>query len=221
MRLTATFNSSRGHAGFTLTEVLVATTLTLVAMSGFLSFNRYQLLTLRNQANQIDVQTTARNVVDLFAREVRRAGMNPNCDIANFSGIADARSYSIRVQADLNNSGQHLGPNEDLTYTYNYSAKTVQRIDNNNWSNTDTLLSDVDLSGSSIRYFDGSGTELVPTSGSLSATDRSAIRRVRLQLSLRSQAADPLNGAAPSAQVATDVDLRNRFFIASTKCPGS
>ncbi|MFQ5665054.1 MAG: PilW family protein [Candidatus Binatia bacterium] len=203
--------------GFTLMEVLVASTLSLVALAGFLSFNRGQLFTLRNQANQLDLQTTARNIVDLFAREVRRAGMNPGCGIPGFSGIAAATASSLRIQADLNGDGLLTAPNEDITYHYVQETTAVERIDHNGV--TDVLVSGVDLNGCVIRYFDQDGAELVPGGTGLNAGERASIRRIRVELTLAGAAVDPTNTLPLRAQVATDVDLRNRYFVNQTACP--
>jgi type II secretory pathway component PulJ len=209
------------QSGFTVTELLAATAVSLVMLATVVSFNRFQLFALRDQANQIDVQTTARNIVDLFAREVRRAGMNPDCTIPAFSGIEDARQNSLRIQSDLNGDGVLTGVNEDLTYRYNYEDSRIERVDNVTHT-ANTLATGVDFSGSQLRYFNGAGVELVPPPWtSLTAAQRSAVRRIRVQLSLSGKAADPNNTRPLTAQEATDVDLRNRYFVNSTACPGS
>ena len=221
MQLThATLSRRRGDAGFTIVEVLVASTISMAALGAFLSFNRFQLYALRNQANQIDIQTTARSIVDLFAREVRRAGMNPNCAIPAFSGIAAAKSTSVRVQSDLNGDGALTALNEDLTYRYNFENNAVERVDHN--GTTDTLVSGLNYNGSIIRYFDGAGAELIPFFWTgLTAAQRSAVRRIRIQLALVGTAVDPVSEQRLTAQAATDVDVRNRYFVNATACPGS
>src|SRR5450759_658202 len=78
-----------GQAGFTLTEALVATALGLVVLGVFMSFHIAQMYAMRNQTGQVDLQTSARSIADLFAREVRRAGTgtNPNCIRTVSTGI--------------------------------------------------------------------------------------------------------------------------------------
>jgi type II secretory pathway component PulJ len=208
------------QSGFTVAEVLAATALSLVTLATVLSFNRFQLFALRNQANQIDVQMTARSIVDLFAREVRRTGMNPGCAIAGFSGIVSASPYSLRIQSDLNGDGVINGTNEDLTYRYNSDRNSIQRVDNISGA-ADVLASGIDFGNSKLRYFDGTGAEMVPGGTGLTAAQRSAVRRIRIQLALSEKAVDPNNATSLTAQAATDVDLRNRFFVNSTACPGS
>ena len=218
MPLTHTPSShQRWQAGFTLPELLVASALGLVALATFLSFNRFQLFALRNQATQLDVQTTARAIVDLMARELRRAGADPNC-VKTFEGIAKGAATELRIQADLDGNGAIDQPDENVTYRFNLEGGTVERIAG---GVTDDLVSDVNLTGSVIRYHDGTGAELVPTGSpaELSGGQRTAVRRVRVRLAMDSSAIDPQNPKPLRAQVSTDVDLRNRFFVASTACP--
>jgi|SRR5262249_26959715 len=203
----------RSQAGFTALEVIVSTAIGLVALATAGAFNRFQLFALRNQANQVDIQTTARSVVDLFAREVRRAGMDPTC-VKTFSAVAQGGPTSVRIQSDLNGNGVIDGTNEDITYAYTNGQ--VVRTAN---GTTDVLVSGLNLNGSTLRYFDSAGTELVPPGGVLSAAQRAAVQRVRIELALQGSAVDPLNSLPLIARVSTDVDLRNRFFIAGTGCP--
>jgi len=203
------------QAGFTLTELLVATTLGLVLLANVGSFHRFQLFALRNQATQLQIQTDARNFVDLFAREVRRAGMNPTC-AGGISGIVEASASLLHFQADLNGNGAIDGTDEEVTYRYNADANTVQRTAN---GVTDTLLSGADLTGSRVRYFSAANAELVPSFSGLSAAQRAAVVRVRLELAMAGSSIDPQNSSKLRAQVASDVDLRNRFFVTSMPCP--
>jgi prepilin-type N-terminal cleavage/methylation domain-containing protein len=217
MQLTCIRQSRRGLgcAGFSLVEMLVATAIGLVGVATFLSFNRFQLFALQDQTKQIDLQTSARSMLDLFAREVRRAGMDPKC-VGTFSGIAAANSYQIQIKADLDSSGAIDGVNEDVTYRFNYDNRSVERVTS---ASVESLVSGVDFAGSGISYFDGSGVGL-PSSG-LSSAQRDSVRRVRIELRLTGEAADPNKADELRAFASTNVDLRNRFFIAATACGSS
>jgi type II secretory pathway component PulJ len=197
-------------------EMLVATAIGMVGVTTLLSFNRFQLFALHDQTKQIDLQRTARDMVDLFAREIRRAGMDPKC-AGTFSGIGVAKSTEVQVNADLNSNGIIDGENENVAYRYNYGNQRIERVTT---TSVETLLSGVDFSGSTIRYFDSSGLELSGSSG-LSATQRNSIRRVRIELRLTGNPADPNKTNKLGAFVSTNVDLRNRFFVAATACGAS
>ncbi len=203
------------QTGFSFVELLVATTVGLVLLANIGAFSRFQLFALRDQATQLQIQTDARAFVDLFTREVRRAGMNPTC-AGGISGIVEASSRALHFQADLNSDGAIDGTDEDVTYRYNPDTNTAQRTAN---GTTDTLLSGLDLTGSTIRYFNAAGAELVPSGTGLNAAQRAAVVRVRLELAMAGRGIDPQSPSQLRAQVASDVDLRNRFFVISMPCP--
>jgi type II secretory pathway component PulJ len=201
-------------AGFSLPEIMITTAISLAACATFLSFSNFQLAALRNQADQLDMQTAGRSIVDLFAREVRRAGRNPTC-AGTFAAIAEATSYRLRIQSDLNGSGTIDGHNEDITYGFNTYSRAITRLAD---GVTDELVSGIDPTGSRLRYFDAAGSELIPV-WALTQAQRNSVRRVRLELTVRSGATRYGRSAPLQTQVSTDVDLRNRFFVAKTGCP--
>jgi hypothetical protein len=203
------------QSGFTVTDVLVATSLSLLAVSAFAGFGRSQLSAMRNQAQQNDMQMTARSIVDLFTREVRRAGANPACS-PGLTAIADARATLIHIQSDLDGDGTVTGPGEDVVYQYRSSPDGFERTAN---GAVDVLIDGIALQGSRIRYFDGSGAELVGGGSGLHSAERDAVRRVRIELSIAAASTDPSDTEPLRVQVANDVDLRNRYFANAVACP--
>jgi len=209
--MTAPRRAPRRAAGFTLIEVLVALLLGAGVSTTVLWFTRTQFFTLEDQARQLDLQTTSRAMVDLFAREVRRAGMDPQCTKA-FEGLAEASTTRVRVLADLNLNGVLDAASEDLAY----HIVAPDRIERGAGPTTEVLVDGVQVTGSRLRYYDGGGVELAPGAG-LSAAQRAQVRRVRLELAVSTPSLNPEH--LLTARVATDVELRNRFFVASTGCP--
>lgn len=212
MQITGKKHRASDQAGFSVIEILVSTALTLALMATVFSLNRTQLQALRRQAVQLDIQSTARDVVDLFAREVRRASMDPTCGGA-FEGIATAKSHEIRFQSDLNGNGVIDGTNEDITYQF-VKHQTIIRTEGDT---SDTLLEDIDLHGH-LNYFDGDGNNLGST---LDEAERAEVRRISFRLSLEDTRTHPDGSPATEAYVTTDINLRNRFFVSSTACAGA
>jgi type II secretory pathway pseudopilin PulG len=217
LRRTSCPTRLRAHAGYTLTETLVAIVVALLAVAATLSFNRFQLFAMRNQVNQLDLQTNARNFLDLFAREVRRAGQDPSC-AKTFGALAEAGHWRIRLQSDFDGDGALTGTNEDITYAYNYWYDRIERTAN---GTTSILINGVNVYDCSLRYFDAAGNELYPSGWfeTLASAQRAQVRKVRLEVALTGPDVDPLNPSTLRARLSTDVDLRNRFFISSTACP--
>ncbi len=193
----------------------MATSLSLVAVSAFASFGRLQLSAMRSQAAQNDIQMTTRSIVDLFTREVRSAGANPACS-PGVTAVAEARARLVHIQSDLDGDGAVTGPGEDVIYQYRFSPDGFERVEN---GSADVLIDGVALEGSRIRYFDGNGTEIIPGSTGLDATQRDGVRRVRIELSVTTTSADPGDTGPLRVQVANDVDLRNRYFANAIACP--
>jgi len=209
-----------GQAGFTLAEVLVATAIGLVGLAAFTSFSVDHMYTMSNQANQIDLQTAARSITDLFAREVRRAGTgtNPTCSGTASTGLMVAKTTQVRLRADLDGNGSLTGANEDVTYYLNTGeTKSVTRRDNNA-SRTDTLWSGVSLTGSQFSYFDSNGNQLTGDDGALSNNQLLQVRRIRLKLTLTADTIDPSDKLLLTAKEVTDVELRNRYFVMAASC---
>jgi prepilin-type N-terminal cleavage/methylation domain-containing protein len=207
----------RGQRGFTVIEVLVAATVGLIALAAFACFSRFQTFALRNQAVQLDVQTEARAVIDLMAREVRRAGLDPTCGKA-FEGLAVADRLGVEVQADLDGDGAIGARGESVYYRHNPTTGAVERITGDV---VDVMLPGDKVEGGSVRYFDGAGNEIAgaASNGGLTATQRAAVRRLRISLALAADPVDPNSSAPARASISTDVELRNRFFLMGTACP--
>jgi len=203
-----------GSAGFTLMETLVSLAVGMTAALALLTFHRAEYFAVQDQTRQIDLQSTGRTIVDLFAREARRAGADPVCSKA-FEAVTEASSGQVRLFADLDRSGAIDGQNEDLLYRLEVGNRRILRVAR---GVSDELIDNVDLTGSRFRYFDGSGVELVPNP-TLTAAQRALVRRIRIELLLAQKMADPEKRALLNARAATDVNLRNRFFLASTACP--
>jgi type II secretory pathway component PulJ len=206
--------STRQHkeAAFSLLEVLVALGLSLVVVGAIAAFQNFQLTTLRGQAKQIDLQSAARSVVDLVAREVRRAGKNPKCD-STIGGVETATHQTLRIQTDLDGNGSISGPNENVTYELDSAQKIVTRNDPAG-GGLSVLIDGVDLEGSGFRYFDGNGTELAAGTSGLDQAQRGQIRRVRFDL-VMAGTSGKAGSTVPRARASTNLDLRNRFFVAS------
>lgn len=215
MHLTRRMAGRRGARGFTLIELLVTMTLGLGVAATVAWFQRSQFLAMEEQAQQIDLQTTARAIVDVFARDVRRAGMNPSCS-ADFTPLAYAARDRVRIQADLNANGVLDAATEELRYRV---LPTDRRVERQAGSANEILLENVTLSGSRLRYYDGAGTELIPWFGELTSGQRATVRRIRLELVAQGSARSGRRSQPLVARAATDVELRNRFFINTTGCP--
>lgn len=206
------FSDARGSS---LMDVLVGTALGLVTLASLLGFYRFQLFALRNQSAQVEVQTAARNILNLMVGDLRRAAANPTC-VSNFEGVAEAFADRIRVRSDLNANGVIDAAGEDIAYKFDRTAKTLTRTA----GGITEELSDTNFGAADfrLRYFDGNGTELTPGASGLTQTQRAQVRRIRLSLTLERRSIDPRNNQTLTATVSSTADLRNRFFVSALSC---
>jgi hypothetical protein len=203
-------------AGFSTAEALVATALLLTVTATMLSAYRFNLFAFKRQEAQLDVQETARSLIDLIAREIRQAGADPTC-VKTFEGIAEAGTRSLRIQADRSGDGV-LQVDENVAYNFNPDARDIGRT----VGGVRTLLiSNVSGEALNFSYFDGGGAVLAPsgTPPTLSAAQRTAVRRVRISVHLERSLAQPLGSMPVVSEMVTNVDVRNRFLNSGVGCP--
>lgn len=200
------------RAGFTLLEILVSTLVGSFLLAGFLSMATFQVSATRDQSSQVELQQAVRNVAEMFTREVRRAGANPTCS-ANVRAIEYASPWMLYMNSDLNGNGLIEFTTESVIYQYDPTSLIFRRIAN---GQMETLLENVIWAESRIRYFNQNGVEMIPGDfSSLSLAQRNQIRRVQFSMTVQQQT---MNGETVRAQVSSDINLRNRFFIRAAGC---
>jgi type II secretory pathway pseudopilin PulG len=208
----------QGERGYTLAELLVATFLAVAALAAVFSFSRFQVFALQTQTRQQELQTAGRSMLELFTREVRRAGMDPTCG-KGFDAIDAARFDHLRVKSDLDGDGFVTGIGEDVTYYYNPSTKAIERKAG---SVIERLTdSSITVTDSMLEFFDGAGNAIKPeeSQGWLGSGQRREVRRIRISLDLSTTPSDSHNSTLLRARFASNVELRNRFFTMNTECP--
>jgi len=205
--------------GFTLAEMLVATTLALLVGVGAVSFVRAQSYAMRTQAGQADMNDSARGTVEFMAREIRLAGYwpRPPCPgapggpAAGF-GIVSAGPQSLRIQYDLNENGAidaGAAASEDITYQYDATNQKVQRVVGGVVSD---LATDVPSAGFKFRYYNVLNVEQVGAGGgALSAAQAAAVTRISVLLE-PTKAPDARTTSQVHASLWTNIGLRNREY---------
>ena len=200
--------------GFTLLELLVGLTITLVVGAGTVSFVHNQAVSLRTQLSQTDVNDEARALVELMAREIRLAGFNPHCvSPSPVTAIVTAAPQSIRIQYDLDENGAvdaGATASEDVTYQYVTATSTLQRVVGG--VATD-LATNLPAAGFALKYYDVAQAEIIGAAagGALTVAQRAAVRRISMKLE-PVKAGDPRTTTTVRSTVWTNVMLRNRAY---------
>ncbi len=144
-------NQDRRSAGFTLVEVLMCIAiLSIIFGTVFRSFDTFNR-SYTNENVKAGVQQKSRIGIDLMARDIRLAGLDP-LDTANAGFIAaNTNTTSVRFTADLNYDGDLGDPFEDIIYALNGNL-LQQTSDLGSGPVTATLLDNV--SALSFNYLD-------------------------------------------------------------------
>lgn len=100
------------NRGFTLVEVMVATSLAAMLSAAILSSFIFILRAERSLANYAEMNTQARRLLEQLGRDARSA-----TDVSNTT----ATSITMSVPSNLS------GGVQDVTYTYDASAGTISR----------------------------------------------------------------------------------------------
>ncbi len=205
----------RKRQGFTLIETLVAMFMLSITMLAFYSVYRMQTRSLKGQENRLEAQQAARAAMEFMVREIRNAAYNPTettsgADCATWGnagapGIVEATATSIHFSYDANRDGTCSGGGTiDENIRYAAAGGDISREADGGAAEE---LTDGNTT-LAMDYFDQAGNAL--TSFPLGATDRNSIQRITITVTVNSQNMADNFGGAMSAQMVSNVDLRNR-----------
>jgi type IV pilus assembly protein PilW len=196
----------RSKAGFTLTELLVASLIFLIVLSGIYAFFRGQLYGIKAEEARLSTVQGARVGIDFMTREIRNAGYNPS-GVLGCGAVLIAQGKKIQVVSNTNENlicGTVLEPSEDVTYDYDSAEKQITR-------DGQPLVENVPADGFSLTYYraDGSQIALTGTPPSVPALDLPSIRGIAIRITPQVKHPDPWVGGTISTSMAAYVNRRN------------
>ncbi len=183
----------KNQKGFSLVEIIIAMAVTTIMLAGLANFFVSQAKTTSMQVMTIDTIASARTTLATMTREIRMAGFRPSKAVA--AGVAQANATSIRVTMDLNQDNTVSGGDEDVTYSF------VNNDGNKMITRNGVLMSNVDNVSFTYTLSDGSTTQ--------TPADLTAIRRITLVLTVRSNTIDPLTQTYRLVELNSDITPRN------------
>lgn len=161
--------------GMTLVEMIVALAIFAVISTVIVGFLTGSRQTYDSTSDRARYQQSLRAVFSLMTREIRSAGCDPaEVDLEGFP-VADDLSLRCRMDLDGDGVTLGLGPDEDITYTFDAGQAALQRT---TAAGTQTILRDVQQV--QFSYFDEDGNALAGTP--LSAADRARVRFVDIAI---------------------------------------
>jgi prepilin-type N-terminal cleavage/methylation domain-containing protein len=180
------------QAGFSLTELLIVMAVSMILLAGIASAFSSHAKTTSMQVLTVDTVHRARTALASMTKDIRMAGYRTSSSAV--TGISQATANSIRVLVDLNQDGSTSGSDEDITYAFDDSSKTINR-------NGSVLANHIESLTLTYTLKDGSTTQ--------APTDLSGIRKVRLTLIVRSSTIDPLTADYKRFELTSDITPRN------------
>lgn len=193
---------AHGEAGFSLIELLIAMTITLILTFAASTLLTTSLGTRTRENRRSDALSDAQRAISVLSREIANSGygLMDNGIVANDSG-----QTSIRIRANIFSANENPNvPNaqplatddadEDVTYVYQAANQAIVRFDRN--TNTSAVLArPVNLFR--IRYLDAADVEVA------------AANAVKIRLSVLITLPASSNQPASQMQLTSDVALRN------------
>lgn len=215
-------------AGFSLIELVISMTITLVAMA-ILSSIMYQGFGIRaRESRRTDALTSAQAGLNLISREIANSGFGMYEDATSktaYNGIVTAESdvHRIRIRANLDNAGGTPtapasstlainAPGEDVTYFFDPATSSILRYDPNGGgtgvSRTSVVVNRI--SSVTFKYYDYAGSTSAATGPLSNPTKDTGRVQITVDITL-----DPVPGQPNNQQVrlVSDVTLRNNGYM--------
>lgn len=192
--------AGKHSAGFTIVELVVAILIASASTAALVGGVATLARTYRRIEERTFAQQTARLVLELMSRDLRRAGFDPRG--SGLDPILVAGDHVVQIQADVDGSGIVDDRSEELVaYVFRPNDGTLTRVVGRQ---SMPIASGLPPDGCRLAFFDAAGGELADDGVGLDGPRRATIRRVRLQVVVRDRAEAILVDAA------TEVALRNR-----------
>ena len=197
-----TLNHTKSERGFSILELMIAITVTLIVMAAATTLLAASLRTRTRENKRSEALTDAQRALSMMSREIGNSGYG-----LDGNGIAanDSDATSIRVRANLDNSStlaaSDLEADEDVRYQFQANNRTIVRFSPRPAPNGTTTVMAYDVIFMQLTYFDANGAAITD------ATQYARAERVRVEVRVEL----PATGVTPASVVGlvSDVALRN------------
>jgi len=118
-------------AGFSLIELVIAMTITIVVMVAASTLLVTSLRTRTRENARSNALASAQRALNIMSREIGNAGygLNDNGIVVN-----ESSATSIRVRSNLNNNTTLTEPDEDVRFVFQSANRAIVRVDNSGGS---------------------------------------------------------------------------------------
>jgi prepilin-type N-terminal cleavage/methylation domain-containing protein len=186
-------NGAKNEAGFSLLELMLALTITLLMMTAASSLLSSSVGTRTRENRRSDALADAQRAVSIMSREIANSGFGLT---NNGIVMSDATATRIRIRSNINNTNATISDqDEDVTFVYQQApVSSIIRYDA--VTGATTVLAN-NISTFTLTYEDAAG---LPTTPSLS-------ERVKIDIAVE---VGSVSGQAPTrVRMQSEVALRN------------
>lgn len=202
--MTERLRKLRRAGGFSLVEMLIAMTITLVLLGLVTTLFARSMGTRSRESQKSDALTSARAALSSISREIGNSGYGLT---DNGIVFADSSAQRLHFRSNLNNDESTDDPGEDVTYYFDAATQSIVRYSPIPSPSTAVVVNRI--SNVTFSYFDYVGSNSTPTT---STTPTANTGRVRITVTVE---LDPVQGQ-PGGQTVTftsDVTLRNSTYM--------
>ena len=194
------------NKGFSLVELMIAMTITLILMGLATSLFAGALGTRSRESRKTDAITSARAALSAISREVSNSGYGLT---TNGIVTGDSGKQAIHFRANLLNEDYTTDSvGEDVTYFFDSDTQSIVRYDPNTTPTTSVIVNRIsDVKFQYFDYFGGSSTPSDPLDNPTGNTGRVTIT---VTVKLEEVVGQPSN---QTVTFTSDVTLRNSTYM--------
>ncbi len=193
------------NKGFSIIELLIAMSITLVLMGLATTLFAGALSTRKRESRKTDALTSARAALSAISREMSNSGYGMTTN-----GIVTVDSSAQKVHFRANLSNQDYTTNsvgEDVTYFFDSATQSIVRYDPHATPKTSVIVNRI--SNVTFSYFDYTGSNSTPTE-STTPTNNTGRVRITVTVKLEEVQGQPKN---QTITFTSDVTLRNSTYM--------
>lgn len=194
--------NQKTERGFSILELLISLTITLIIMAAATSLLATSLRTRTRENKRSEALADAQRALSMMSREIGNSGYGLT---TNGIATSDSGATSIRVRANLDNNltlaGSDIEADEDVRYVLQTANRTIVRFSPRPNPNGTTTVVAYDVIALQLTYYDVNAVVIT----NAAQYDRAERVRVEIQVEL------PATMGIPSSVVGlvSDVALRN------------
>ncbi len=197
-------------AGFSLIELMIAMTVTIVLLGIISTLFSSVMATRKRESSRTDALTAAQAALNVMSREIANSGYGLN---NNGLITVDSSDQKIHFRSNVvNTDATTTSPGEDVTYFYDSVTKSIVRYDANGAGVNSRSISVIvnRISSVTFKYYDYVGNSSTPSVEKTLPTSDTARVKITVTVTLEAVRGQPDN---QFVKLTSDVTLRNSDYM--------